>query len=224
MEGTDANRFHTCAMCSPTRASILTGRNHHRVGNGQISEFANDWDGYTGIIPRTSATMEQVLSDYGYTTWAFGKWHNTPPSEVTKLGPFDNWPIGLGFNYFYGFMAGETSQYEPRLFENNIPVEPPHNDPNYQLTVDMAEKAIAQMWLNRAISPDRPFFMYFAPVAVHGPHQVQKEWADKYKGKFDQGYQAHRLPFWRHAYPACHFVAERNQARKDTAPAVHARE
>jgi arylsulfatase A-like enzyme len=183
------NRFHTCAMCSPTRASLLTGRNHHRVGNGQISEFANDWDGYTGIIPRTSATIARVLSEYGYTTWAFGKWHNTPPSEVTKLGPFDNWPTGLGFDYFYGFMAGETSQCEPRLFENNIPAEPPYHDPSYHLTVDLAKKAIAQMRLNRALSPERPFFMYFAPGAVHGPHQVQKEWADKYKGKFDQGWE-----------------------------------
>ena len=112
-EGIAYNRFHTTAMCSPTRASLLTGRNHHRVGAGQIAEFAADWDGYVGEIPRSTATMPQVLSYYGYDTAAFGKWHNTPVDVVTPMGPFDQWPLGLGFKYFYGFLAGETSQYAP---------------------------------------------------------------------------------------------------------------
>ena len=135
------NAFHTTAMCSPTRASLLTGRNHHRVGAGQIAELASDWDGYVGLIPKSTATMAQVLHYYGYNTAAFGKWHNTPITDITKLGPFDRYPTGLGFDYFYGFLAGETSQYEPALFENTNPVQAPH-DPKYHLTEDMTEKAI----------------------------------------------------------------------------------
>ena len=117
-EGIAYNRFHTTAMCSPTRASMLTGRNHHRVGNGQIAELANDWDGYSGRIPRSSALAAEVLKDYGYSTAAWGKWHNTPAEETTAAGPFENWPTGLGFEYFYGFLAGEASQYEPNLVRN----------------------------------------------------------------------------------------------------------
>ena len=113
------NRFHTTAMCSPTRAALLTGRNHHRVGAGIIAEFANDFDGYIGEIPRSSATMARILRDYGYDTAAFGKWHNTPITALTPAGPFDQYPTGLGFNYFYGFIAGETSQYEPRLWREH---------------------------------------------------------------------------------------------------------
>ena len=117
-EGIAYNRFHTTAMCSPTRASLLTGRNHHRVGNGQIAEMANDWDGYSGQIPKSSALAAEVLKDYGYSTGAWGKWHNTPAEETTAAGPFENWPTGLGFEYFYGFLAGEASQYEPNLVRN----------------------------------------------------------------------------------------------------------
>ena len=146
-----------------------------------------DWDGYTGIMPKTAATMAEVLKDYGYKTCAFGKWHNTPADQTTALGPFTYWPTSYGFEHFYGFLAGETSQYEPRLFENTTPIEPPHN-PKYHLTEDMAEKAIAWLKEHRAFSPDKPFFMYWAPGAVHGPHQVFKEWSDKYKGKFNEGW------------------------------------
>jgi len=121
-EGISYNAFHTTAICSPTRASLLTGRNQHRVGAGVIGEFASDWDGYIGTIPDTSATLAKVLGYYGYNTSAFGKWHNTPANQTTAMGPFDRWPTGLGFDYFYGFIAGETSQYEPRLFENTNPV------------------------------------------------------------------------------------------------------
>ena len=189
--GISYNAFHTTAQCSATRASLLTGRNHHRVGAGQIAEFASDWDGYVGVIPKSTATFPQVLSYYGYNTAAFGKWHNTPVTDITKLGPFDRYPTGMGFDYFYGFMAGETSQYEPALFENTNPVNVPH-DPKYHLTEDLAEKAIQWIRTSKTLNPDKPFFVYFAPGAVHGPHHIFKEWADKYDGKFDEGWEALR--------------------------------
>ena len=192
-EGISYNAFHTTAICSPTRAALLTGRNHQRVGSGTIAERAVDWDGYTGVIPRTSATLAKVLGTYGYKTAAFGKWHNTPATETTAMGPFTLWPTGegIGFDYFYGFLAGETSQWEPRLVENFNPVEPPH-DEKYHLSEDLAEKAIAWMRKHRAFAPDKPFFMYWAPGAAHGPHHVSRAWADKYKGKFDDGWDALR--------------------------------
>ena len=192
-EGISYNAFHTTAICSPTRAALLTGRNHQRVGSGTIAERAVDWDGYTGMIPRTSATLAKVLGTYGYKTAAFGKWHNTPATETTAMGPFTLWPTGegIGFDYFYGFLAGETSQWEPRLVENFNPVEPPH-DEKYHLSEDLAEKAIAWMRKHRAFAPDKPFFMYWAPGAAHGPHHVSRAWADKYKGKFDDGWDALR--------------------------------
>ncbi|SDX32316.1 arylsulfatase [Thiocapsa roseopersicina] len=185
-EGISYNAFHTTAICSPTRAALLTGRNHHRVGSGTIAERAVDWDGYTGVIPRTSATLAKVLGEYGYKSAAFGKWHNTPATDTTAMGPFTLWPTGegIGFDYFYGFLAGETSQWEPRLVENFNPIEPPH-DATYHLSEDMADQAIDWMRKHRAFAPDKPFFMYWAPGAGHGPHHVAKEWADKYKGQFD---------------------------------------
>ncbi len=189
--GISYNAFHTTAQCSATRASLLTGRNHHRVGAGQIAEFASDWDGYVGVIPKSTATFPQVLSYYGYNTAAFGKWHNTPVDNITKLGPFDRWPTGMGFDYFYGFMAGETSQYEPMLFENTTPINIPH-DPTYHLTEDLAEKAIQWMRTSRTLEPETPFLLYFTPGAVHGPHHVFKEWSDKYSGKFDEGWEVLR--------------------------------
>ena len=188
-EGISYNAFHTTAICSPTRAALLTGRNHQRVGSGTIAERAVDWDGYTGVIPRSSATLAKVLGEYGYKTAAFGKWHNTPATETTAMGPFTLWPTGegIGFDYFYGFLAGETSQWEPRLVENFNAIEPPH-DETYHLSEDMADKAIAWMRRHRAFAPDKPFFMYWAPGAAHGPHHVAKAWADKYKGQFDDGW------------------------------------
>ena len=145
-QGIRYTSFHTTSICSPTRAALLTGRNHHRVGNGTIAERASDFDGYTGIVPKTSATIAEVLGHYGYKTAAFGKWHNTPANQTTAMGPFDRWPTGHGFQYFYGFMAGETSQYEPRLYENTTPVEPPHHT-KYHLTEDMVEKGLT--WLKQ---------------------------------------------------------------------------
>jgi len=190
-QGVSYNAFHTTAICSPTRAALLTGRNHQRVGNGTIAERAVDWDGYTGVIPKTSATMAEVLRHYGYKTAAFGKWHNTPADQTTAMGPFDRWPTGHGFDYFYGFLAGETSQWEPRLVENLTTVEPPH-DENYHLSEDLAQRGVDWLRKHRAFSPDKPFFIYWAPGAAHGPHQVGTAWSDKYQGKFDDGWDAYR--------------------------------
>ncbi len=192
-DGISYNAFHTTAMCSPTRAALLTGRNHHRVGAGQIAELANDWDGYTGIIPKSSATFPEVLRHYGYATAAFGKWHNTPV-DALATGPYDRFPTGHGFDYFYGFIAGETSQWEPTLWENTTPISPPHveNYEDYHLTEDMAAKAIRWMQRHRAVHPEQPFLVYWAPGAVHGPHHVARAWADKYKGEFSDGWDAMR--------------------------------
>ncbi len=192
--GISYNRFHNAAMCSPTRAALLTGRNHHRVGNGQIAEFANDWEGYSGLIPRTAATVAKVLGYYGYSTSAFGKWHNTPANETTTVGPYTNWPVGpgIGFDYFYGFLAGEFSQYEPAVVENTVRLSPAHGRKDYHFTEDMTDKAVSWIRQQRALTPERPFIMYWAPGAVHGPHHVAKEWADKYKGKFNEGWDVMR--------------------------------
>jgi arylsulfatase A-like enzyme len=192
-EGIGYNRFHTTAMCSPTRASLLTGRNHHRIGNGQIAELANDWDGYAGEIPKSSALVAEVLKDYGYATAAFGKWHNTPALETSATGPFHNWPTGNGFEYFYGFLAGEASQYEPNLVRNTTVVLPPKSpEEGYHLSEDLADDAIAWLHRHQAFEPDKPFFMYWASGCLHGPHHIMKEWADKYHGKFDDGWEAYR--------------------------------
>ena len=195
-EGIVYNQFHTTSICSPTRASLLTGRNHTRVGSGTIAERAVNWDGYTGIIPKSSATFAEVLKEYGYNTSAFGKWHNTPATQTTAMGPKDKWPNGYGFEYFYGFLAGETSQYEPRLVENYNYVEPPV-DETYHLTEDLTRKALAWVDRHQAFSPDKPFLMYWAPGAAHGPHHIFKEWADKYKGAFDDGWDAYRVRTYR---------------------------
>lgn len=191
--GISYNRFHSTAMCSPTRAALLTGRNHHRVSSGQITEFSNDFDGYAGTIPKSSATVAEVLKNYGYGTAAFGKWHNTPALQTTARGPFEYWPTGYGFEEFYGFLAGEASQYEPNLVHNTTVVHPPKTpEQGYHLSTDIADQAIHFLRQQRAFAPDKPFFMYWAPGAMHGPHHVMKEWADKYKGKFDNGWDTYR--------------------------------
>ena len=189
--GISFNRFHSTAMCSPTRAALLTGRNHTRVGNGQIAAIANDFDGFSGTIPKSSATIAEVLKNYGYNTGAWGKWHNTPEEQITSKGPFDYWPTGYGFEYFYGFLAGEASQYEPTLTRNTNAVTD-HLPKGYHLTDDIASDAIKWLREQKAYAPDKPFLMYWAPGASHGPHQVMKEWADKYKGKFDDGWDKYR--------------------------------
>lgn len=191
LTGISYNAMHNTSISSPTRAALLTGRNHHRVGSGTIAERAVDWDGYTGVMPKTSATVAEVLHQYGYKTAAFGKWHNTPADQTTAMGPFDKWPTGYGFDYFYGFLAGETSQWEPRLVENTNIVEPP-NGKNYHLNTDLANHAIGWLKNHEAYTPDKPFFMYFATGGGHGPHQVAPEWIAKYKDKFNDGYEVMR--------------------------------
>ena len=199
-QGISYNRFHSTAMCSPTRASLLTGRNHTFVGNGQISAIANDFDGFSGTIPKTSATVAEVLKNYGYNTGAWGKWHNTPEEQITNKGPFDYWPTGYGFEYFYGFLAGEVSQYEPVMTRNTTQA-PLHHDPKkpYHVTEDIAQDAIKWLREQKAYAPEKPFFMYWAPGAAHGPHQIFKEWADKYKGKFDDGWDKYRERVFKNA-------------------------
>ena len=164
-----------------------------RIGNGQIAELANDWDGYAGHIPRSSALVAEVLKDYGYSTGAWGKWHNTPAEETTAAGPFEDWPTGLGFEYFYGFLAGEASQYEPHLVRNTTVVAPPKTaEEGYHLSEDLADDAIAWLRTQKALQPDKPLFMYWASGCLHGPHHVMKEWADRYAGKFDDGWDNYR--------------------------------
>jgi arylsulfatase len=191
--GITYNRFHNAAMCSPTRAALLTGNNHHRSGFGQIAELANDWPGYTGHWPATTAGVAKVLGYYGYNTAAFGKWHNTPAEQTTSQGPYDRWPAGrlIGFDYFYGFLAGESSQWEPAIVENTVRLPTPEKK-GYHFTEDMADKAVSWLRRQNAIAPDQPFFMYWAPGSSHGPHHIFKEWADKYQGKFDKGWDALR--------------------------------
>lgn len=191
--GITYNRFHNCAMCSPTRAALLTGHNQHRSGFGQIAELANDWPGYTGHWPATTACVAKTLGYYGYNTAAFGKWHNTPAEDTTTQGPYDRWPTGrlIGFDYFYGFLAGESSQWEPAIVENTVRLPAPEKE-GYHFTVDMTDKAIHWMRQQHALAPNQPFFMYWAPGAAHGPHQIFKKWADKYKGRFDEGWDAMR--------------------------------
>ena len=187
--GVSYNRFHNAAMCSPTRAALLTGRNQHRSGFGQIAEFANNWDGYTGAWPATTASVAKVLGYYGYATAAFGKWHNTPPSDISRVGPYDRWPAGrlVGFDYFYGFLGGEASQWETAVVENTTRLDLHHGE-DYHFTVDMTDHALKWLRNHEAVAPNQPFLMYWAPGAAHGPHHVSKEWADKYKGKFDGGW------------------------------------
>jgi arylsulfatase len=172
---------------------LLTGRNHHRIGNGQIAELANDWDGYSGHIPTSTSLVAEVLTDYGYSTAAFGKWHNTPAEETTPSGPFHDWPTGRGFEYFYGFLAGEASQYEPNLVRNTTSVLPPRRpEEGYHLSEDLADDAIAWLRRHQAFEPDKPFFMYWASGCLHGPHHIMKEWADRYAGAFDDGWDTYR--------------------------------
>jgi arylsulfatase A-like enzyme len=191
-EGLRYNNFHTTALCSPTRAALLTGRNHHSAATGVITEVATGYDGYTGIIPRSAGSFGEVLRQNGYTTAWIGKNHNTPPWETSAAGPFDRWANGLGFDYFYGFNAGDMNHWNPILYENRNLV-PASSDANYHLTEDIADKSIAWVRKVKSIAPDRPFLLYVAPGATHAPHQVPKDWIDKFKGKFDTGWDQYRL-------------------------------
>ena len=196
-EGLRYNRFHTTALCSPTRAALLTGRNHHSVHTGTIMEVATGFPGYDGILPGDTATVAETLRLRGYNTAAFGKWHNTPDYELSAAGPFDRWPTGLGFEEFYGFQGGEASQWHTPLYEGTTPVEPP-DEPGWHFSEAIAQRCIDWIAEQKAVNPDKPFFVYWAPGAAHAPHHVAAEWADKYKGKFDHGWdEQRRLTFER---------------------------
>jgi arylsulfatase A-like enzyme len=188
--GLKYNRFHTTALCSPTRQALLTGRNHHSVGMGGITEIASGSPGYSSVLPNTCAPLARTLKLNGYATAQFGKCHEVPVWETSPAGPFDAWPTGGGgFEYFYGFIGGEAHQWYPSLYEGTTPIEVERTpEEGYHLMEDMTDRAIDWIGQQKALLPDKPFFVYFAPGATHAPHHVPKEWADKYQGKFDQGW------------------------------------
>lgn len=196
-QGVRYNNFHTTAMCSPTRAALLTGRNHHRVGFGAISEVSIDAPGYNASIPKTAATIGQVLKAHGYDTSWFGKNHNTPPWDLTPYGPFDRWPLGLGFDYFYGFNGPATSQFAPILTENLNTIRPYIGKPDYILDRDTADHAIQWLGGQKSLRPDAPFLMYWSPGTAHGPQQAPKEWIAKFRGKFDMGWDKLRVEIFK---------------------------
>ena len=181
------NQYNNAALCSPTRAALLTGRNPHSVSMGHVTNLPTGFDGYNTVIPKTAATVATILKQNGYNTAGFGKWHLTPEWEETNAGPFDRWPSGMGFEYFYGFLAGDANQYAPRLIENNLMVLRAE-DPAYHLDHDLADRAIG--WLNdqQNLAPDKPFFMYIAPGTAHAPHSAPPEWLARFRGKFDEGW------------------------------------
>lgn len=191
--GVKLNRFHTTALCSPTRQAMLTGRNHHSVGMGGITEIATSAPGYSSIRPKDKAPIAETLRLNGYSTSQFGKCHEVPVWEVSPVGPFGQWPTGSGFEHFYGFIGGEANQYYPGLYEGTKPVEPEKTpEEGYTLNEDLADRAITWVRQQQALTPDKPFFMYYAPGATHAPHHVPKKWSDKYKGKFDGGWDVLR--------------------------------
>lgn len=192
------NRFHTTAICGPSRAALITGRNHHNCGVGFLSEWATGFPSYNNMIPKSTATVASVLKGNGYATSWFGKNHNTPDWESSVAGPFDRWPTGLGFDYFYGFIGGETHQYYPVLFENTVAVEP-HKTPEegYHFMEDMTDRAINWARYSKSVAPEKPFFLYFAPGAAHAPHHAPKDWREKFAGQFDAGWDAMREATYR---------------------------
>jgi arylsulfatase A-like enzyme len=191
--GLKLNRFHTTALCSPTRQALLTGRNHHSVGMGAITEMATSAPGNSSIRPKNKAPFPETLRLNGYSTAQFGKCHEVPAWEVSPVGPFHQWPTGSGFEYFYGFVGGEANQYYPGLYEGTTAVEPPKTpEEGYTLNEDLADRAITWVRQQKALAPDRPFFMYYVPGATHAPHHVPRQWSDKYKGQFDAGWDVLR--------------------------------
>ena len=186
------NRFHTTALCSPTRTALLTGHNHHANNAGAIMELATGFPGNTGIRPRSITPLAQILRHNGFSTAAFGKYHETPPWEVSVSGPYDRWPTGSGFDKFYGFIGGETNQWAPAIYDGVTRVEQPQT-PNYHFTEDMTNQAIRWVSAQKSLTPDKPFYMYFAPGATHAPHHAPKEWIAKYKGRFSGGWDNLRV-------------------------------
>jgi arylsulfatase len=190
------NQFHTTALCSPTRAALLTGRNHHAVHMGGITEIANSFPGYDSAIPKEAATVAEILRGHGYSTGAFGKWHLTPSWEQSPAGPFDRWPTGMGFDRFYGIIGAEASHWEPAVYDQTTPIEPHLGRDDYHLTEDLADQAITWIQRQQASAPHRPFFCYFAPAAVHAPHHVAPEWIARFEGTFDQGWDRLRTEIY----------------------------
>ncbi len=184
--------FHTTALCSPTRSALLSGRNHHSNATGVIMELGSGYPGYNSLMPKSSGTFAEVLKENGYNTAWYGKNHNVPDWHSSQAGPFDLWPTGLGFEYFYGFIGGDANQWAPAIFENTLPIEPPHDDKDYFFDRDMADHAIARIRMLNSVAPDKPWLQYYAPGTAHAPHHAPKEWIAKFKGKFDQGWDKMR--------------------------------
>ncbi|MCP3469999.1 arylsulfatase [Bradyrhizobium sp. CCGUVB1N3] len=182
------NMYHTTALCSPTRAALITGRNHHSVASGVITEFATGFPGYNSLVPKSAGSVGAVLRENGYNTSWFGKMHNVPDWMSSQAGPFDLWPNGLGFEHFYGFIGGDSDQWHPALYENMTPIEPYLGNPNYILDIDLADKAIAWMRMQHALAPTKPWLVYYATGTAHAPHHAPKDWIAKYKGQFDRGW------------------------------------
>src|SRR5499427_1847164 len=182
------NMFHTTALCSPTRSARITGRNHHSNASGVITEMATGYPGYDSLVPRSSGSVGEVLKLNGYSTSWFGKMHNVPDWMSSQAGPFDLWPSGLGFEYFYGFIGGDSDQWHPALYENTRPIEPYLGKADYILDHDLADKAIGWMRMQHALAPNKPWLLYYATGTAHAPHHAPKEWIAKYKGQFDQGW------------------------------------
>jgi arylsulfatase A-like enzyme len=188
-QGLKYNELHTTAICGPSRAALITGRNHHNAGSGFLAEWATGFPSYNNMIHKSTATMGTVLRDNGYSTSWFGKNHNTPDWESSIAGPFERWPTGMGFDYFYGFIGGETHQYYPVIFENTTPVEPKKSpEQGYHFMTDMTDRAIEWMKYSKSVAPQKPLLVYFAPGAAHAPHHAPKEWRDRFKGQFDAGW------------------------------------
>jgi len=187
-EGLLYTQMHTTALCSPTRAALITGRNHHSNSTGVIMEIATGFPGYNSLMPKENGTIAEILKANGYNTAWYGKNHNVPDWQSSQAGPFDLWPTGLGFEQFFGFIGGDTSQFTPAIFDGTKPVEPPHDQEDYHLDEDMADRAISYIREQNALAPDKPFFIYYAPGTSHAPHHAPKEWIDRFKGQFDQGW------------------------------------
>lgn len=192
-DGLRYHRFHVTALCSPTRAALLTGRNHHSVGMGFLTDVPTGYPGYNARIPASAATLPRILRDAGYATFAVGKWHLNPPFAQTASGPFEHWPLGLGFDRFYGFPGGDTNQYAPNLIRDNTYVDPPRTpEEGYHLTEDLCDQAIAMISEQQQSTPHQPFFCYLATGAMHAPHHAPPEWIERYRGRFDDGWDAWR--------------------------------
>ncbi len=181
------NMFHTTALCSPSRAALITRRNHHTCATGVITEFGTGFPGYNSLMPKKCGTVAEMLKQNGWNTSWYGKNHNVPDWQSSQAGPFDLWPTGLGFEYFYGFIGGDTDQWHPALFDGTKPIEAPHGMKDYHLDADLADHAVAWIRQQHSLAPDKPFFAYYSPGLCHAPHHAPKEWIAKFKGHFDQG-------------------------------------